>query len=246
MTTIHLALDAIDSDFTLGATYGRIVGMAMSVAGLRAQGFSQNPYAGNRLSTIEHDAAGFNSNCEPGWYRTPNGVQIARPLTAAGAEIVRMSDMADMLHNQLITWDADVAFYGPGKPDWQRQFAHDTLASCHGHNYLVLTDTNISVASRITYCETLLAGASDGQGGRIATAIQYYLGFTVPRVFRTAYPERGGTNNPPSGTTIYYAWSDPATPGTALDLDHLHAIERAIPAGTVLGQGATWHLGLTA
>ena len=251
MTTIHFALDAIDSDFTLAANYGRIVGMALSVAALRAQGFDAGTYTGNRLSTIEHDASGYSSDCQPGWYRTPTGVQSARPMTTSGAALGAMISTFLALRSQTLTWDADVAFHGPGHPDWQRVFAHDTLASCLGHNYLVLNDTSISVADRTTYCRTLLGGASNGQGGRVASALQYYAGFTttgfnIPQNFRDLYPERAGSDVPPVGTTRFYAWCDPATPGTALTLGALHMIEGTIPAGTVLGHGATWESSITA
>ena len=246
MATIHFALDAVDGAHTLAAGYGRIVGQALSVAGLRAQGFAQGTYRGNRLSTIDHTDAGYNTSCEPGWYRTPDGVQITRPLTTAGAALAGMIEALRELHQQLLTWDEEIAYHGPGYPDWQRTFAHDALATCHGHNYLVMTDTSRTVADRTTYCETLLAGASDGQGGRIASALQYYAGFTVPRVFRAGYPERAGTEEPPAGTTRFYAWADPDDPSTALTLGALHMIEGTIPAGTVLGHGATWHQSLTA
>ena len=246
MATFHLALDAIDSDFTLAARYGRIVGLALSLQGLRDQGFAAGTYTGNRLSTIEHTAAGWNSDCERGWYRTPNGVQAMRPMTTAQAAVQGLIAATITLHQQLITWDADVAYYAPGHPDWQRVFAHDALASCHGHVYLTATDTSRSAADRTTYCETLLAGASDGQGGRIASALQYYAGFTVPSVFRTGYPERAGSDSPPTGTTRFYAWADPDTPGTALTLGALHTQEGTIPAGTILGPGASWHNSITA
>ena len=245
MATIHFALDRIDG-FTLAAGYGLIVGWARSVAGLRAQGFASGTYRGNRLSTIEHDDAGYNSDCERGWYRTPDGVQIARPQTTAAAEIQGLIAASETIHQQLLTWDGDVTFHGPGHPDWQRTFAHDALATCHGFLYLVANDTSISVADRTTTCETLLAGASDGQGGRIASALQYYAGFTVPRVFRDLYPERAGSDNPPSGTTRFYGWVDPSDPGTALTLGALHMVEGAIPAGIVLGHGADWHSSITA
>ena len=246
MATFYLALDPAGTGFTYASGYGRIVGMALSQAALRAQGFTANPYRGNRLSTIEHDDSGFDAGCEPGWYRTPNGVQIAPPATTAQAALNGMIAAGGAIHSQLLTWDSDVTFHGPGHPDWQRTFAHDALATCHGFLYLVLNDTSISVADRTTTCETLLAGASDGQGGRIASALQYYAGFTVPRVFRELYPERAGSNNPPDGTTIFYGWTDPSDPGTPLTLGSLHSIEGTIPAGTVLGHGATWHQGLTA
>ena len=250
MTAIHFALDAIDSDFTLAARYGLIVGMALSVQGLRDQGFRGGIYTGNRLSTIEHDAAGYNGNCEPGWYRTPTGVQIARPMTTNAAALQGMIDAYEKLRNQTLEWDADVAFHGPGHPDWQRVFAHDTLASSLGHNYLVMNDTSISIADRTTYCQTLLAGASDGQGGRVDSALSYYAGFTttgfnIPRDFRDLYVERAGSAVPPTGTTRFYAWCDPASPSTALTLGALHMIEGTIPTGTVLGNGSTWFRSLT-
>ena len=246
MATLHFALDAIDSDFTLANGWGYIAGMALSLQGLRNQGFGAGTYTGNRLSTIEHTDAGYNPDCEPGWYRTPNGVQVARPMNTAAVALQRMIDTLETLHNQLLLWDQDVTLHAPGHPDWQRVFAHDALATCHGHNYLVLTDTSISVADRTTYCNTLIAGASDGQGGRIASAEQYYAGFTVPRVFRDGYPERAGSDNPPTGTTRFYAWCDPDTPGTALTLGALHMVEGTIPPGTVLGPGATWMRSITA
>ena len=251
MATIHFALDAVDSDHTLANGWGYIAGMALSVQGLRDQGFGAGTYTGNRLSTIEHDAAGYNSNCERGWYRTPTGVQIARPLTASAAALEGMIVALERLHQQLLSWAADIILHAPGHPDWQREFASDALSACHGHNYLVMTDTSRSVADRTTYCETLLAGASDGQSGRIASAQQYYVGFTqpgfnTPRPFRDLYPERAGSDNPPTGTTRFYAWSDPDDPGTALTLGALHMIEGTIPQGTILGPGATWHRSLTA
>ena len=246
MATFHFALDAAGPGFTYTAGYGRIVGQDLSLAGLRAQGFAAATYRGNRLSTIEHDDAGFNSSCEPGWYRTPDGVQLAAPATAAQAEIDGMIAAGIATHSQLLVWDGDVTNHGPGHPDWQRVFAHDALASQHGHLYLTLNDTSISVADRTTYCQTVLAGASDGQGGRIDSAVSYYSGFTVPRVYRDLYAERAGSDSPPSGTTRFYSWVDPSDPSTALTLGALNMVEGAIPPGTILGPGATWHGSLSA
>ena len=249
MATIHLALDRIDASFTLTAGYGVIVGMALSLQGLRAQGFTSSPYTGNRLSTIETSDAGWSDDCEPGWYRIPTGVQIIRPATAAQLALTGMKDIAGTLHEQLLQWDLDVAYYGPGHPDWQRSFAHDALSSKHGHAYLTLHDTSISVADRTTYCETALAGASDGQGGRVNSALSYYAGFTVPANFRDVYPERAGSDNPPTGTTRFYSWVDPDDPSTALALGPgmtLNMVEGTIPSGTIIGRGANWHDSLTA
>ena len=253
MATIHFALDAVNADFTLAADYGHIVGMALSLNGLREQGFHSSTYVGNRLSTIDTTTAGWSDDCEPGWYRTPTGVQIIRPATASQTALAGMVNAAGTLHEQLLQWDLDVAFYGPGHPDWQRAFAHDALSSCHGHVYLTLHDTSNSVADRTTYCETLLAGASDGQSGRVASALQYYQGFgqpgfNVPASFSGMYPERAqaASEDPPTGTTIFYAWAGIGAPSTALTLGNLNSVQGTIPPGTVIGRGATWHDSITA
>ena len=229
MATFHLALDAIDSDFTLAATYGEIVGIALSLQGLRDQGFAAGTYTGNRLSTIEHTDSGWNADCEPGWYRTPNGVQIARPLTAADRALETLRNETTLLHRQLLAWDEDVTIHGPGHPDWQRAFAHDALASAHGHVYLTVNDTGISVADRTTYVQTMILGASDGGGGLINSAQSFYSAFTTYGLFRTSYTDAS-----------HWGWVDPATPGTALALNALNEKSGTIPPGTILGHGAEW------
>ena len=168
MTTIHFALDAVDSDFTLANGWGYIAGMAMSVAGLRAQGFAQNPYAGNRLSTIEHDAAGFDSSCERGWYRTPNGVQIARPLTQAARDLESLKNAFRGLHGQLHGWADGLDALSRGQPARLVQAGHNWLYFAHYAAYLVGTNqiagttfNNLSRAQRIAWTGRMAQGAAD-------------------------------------------------------------------------------------
>ena len=235
MATINMALDAIGTDFTLANGYGHIVGMALTVQGLRDQGFASGTYRGNRLSTIDTSSAGWDSGCQPGWYKTTNGVQLARPMTNAAQALETMRNKGRAAHAQLLRWDHDVTFHGPGHADWQRAFAHDALASAHGHVYLTLHDTSISVADRSTYLDTLILGASDGSGGLINSAESFYAVFTTYGLYRSSYAD-----------TSYWAWVDPATPGTALTLNALNGNSGTIPSGTVLGYGATWINDITA
>ena len=168
MATFHLALDAIDSDFTLAATYGHIVGIALSEQGLRDQGFASGTYTGNRLSTIEHDASGWNSNCEPGWYRTPNGVQLARPMTQAAADLETLKTTFRNLHTQLHGWADGLEALSRGQPIRLVQAGHNWLYYAHYSAYLVGTNqiaggdfNNLSQAQRIAWANRTAQGAAD-------------------------------------------------------------------------------------
>ena len=168
MATIHFALDAVDSDFTLGARYGHIVGMALSVAGLRSQGFTQSPYSGNRLSSIEHTDAGFNASCEPGWYRTPNGVQLARPVTQAALDLETLKTAFRNLHIQLHGWADGLDAMARGQPLRLVQAGHNWLYYAHYAAYLVGTNqiagsdfNNLSAAQRIAWANRMAQGAAD-------------------------------------------------------------------------------------
>ena len=250
MATVHLALDSLqDGNFPLASGHGLIVGMAFSLTGLRAQGFAAATYNGNKVVTIETTDAGWDHDCEPGWYFTNNTVRILRPMTTTQIAVADMMASVEKLHEQLVQWDDDIAYYGPGHPDWQRAFAHDALASCHGHVWATITKTSNTIADRKAYAETLLGGASDGQGGRIVSALGYYEAFTTPRHFRDSYKERAGNQDPPTGKPRFYAWCSIANPTTALNLGSLNRVQYAqnnLPAGLVLGRGATWHDTITA
>ena len=176
MTAIHFALDAIDSDFTLAARYGHIVGMALSVQGLRDQGFVAATYTGNRLSTIEHDAAGFSADCEPGWYRSPNGVQIARPMTQATIDLEAIKVAFRGLHTQLHAWADGLDAQSRGQPVRLVQAGHNWLYFAHFSAYLVGTNqiagsdfANLSGAQRIAWAGRMAQGAAD-----VTSPFQFY------------------------------------------------------------------------
>ena len=176
MTAIHFALDAIDSDFTLAARYGHIVGMALSVQGLRDQGFRGGTYTGNRLSTIEHDAAGFSADCEPGWYRAPTGVQIARPRTQAAIDLEAIKVAFRGLHTQLHGWADGLDALARGQPPRLVTAGHAWLYFAHFSAYLVGTNqiagsdfANLSGAQRIAWAGRMAQGAAD-----VTSPFQFY------------------------------------------------------------------------
>ena len=167
MATIHMALDAINGSFTLATGYGHIVGMALSRAGLRSQGFVAGTYAGNRISTIDHTDSGWNSDCEPGWYRTPNGVQAAHPLTQAETDLLAKKNALRNHHNQLHVWADGLQGLSRGQPPRLVAAGAAWLYYAHFASYLVGTDqlvtpfNNLSDAQIIAWANRSGMGAAD-------------------------------------------------------------------------------------
>ena len=207
MATIHFALDAVDSDFPLASNYGYIVGMALSLQDLRDQGFSAGTYTGNRLSTIEHDAAGYNSSCEPGWYRTPTGVQIARPMTQAAIDLATIKNTFRNLHTQLHGWADGLDALARGQPPHLVNAGHAWLYHAHFAGYLVGTNqlaspfNNLSSAQRIAWANRKAQGAAD-----VRSPFEFYQ--------REGAITSGALENGPTGPAT---WVNPST-GVALNL----------------------------
>ena len=175
MATIRFALDAIDNDFTLAARYGHIVGMATSVAGLRAQGFSQSPYSGNRLSTIDTGDAGWNSDCEPGWYQTPNGVQIAQPLTVAGQALANKKDVLRGHHNQLHSWADGLQGLSRGQPPRLVAAGQAWLYYAHFASYLIGTNQLVAPFNNLSDAQIIAWANRSGMGAADVTSpFQFY------------------------------------------------------------------------
>ena len=225
MATFHLALDAIDSDFTLATGYGHIVGMSLSEQGLRDQGFGSGTYTGNRLSTIEHDATGFNADCEPGWYRTPNGVQAARPMTAANAALETLKQAFRSLHSQLHGWSDGLDALSRGQPAEAVNTGHDFLFHAHEAAHIIGRDsTTYSQAQRIAWANSMATGAADVQSPQ-----QFY---------------QHVRDDIPTAPTVPKAWVRPAD-AVKVNLQDAVTISGNVPTSVDLANGG-WIEDLTA
>ena len=173
MATLHFALDALGGSFTLTAGYGRIVGMATKLQGLRDQGFSAATYNGNKVTTYDTASAGWDSSCEPGWYLTPTGLQIIEPATQAQIDLAATKASGHALLDQLEAWHADLARLAFGHPARAHQDGCDYLLRARRAAYVVLrnevasttptTSTNPTYthAQRQAWCEAMAMGATD-------------------------------------------------------------------------------------
>lgn len=230
---------AIKNGAGLTGNLGQIVAMGTDATAIQAVTADAHPQI--------NDAVGdWNNDAEPGWWLTAwtslhaFTLSAARPMT----DLQRKIRSIHLLHEQLLTWDTQVIAAAPGHPDWQRQFGRDALASAHGYCYLVAHDASVNATQFIAWADGMRAGASDGQGGVITDAASFYLGYTDPGHFRDSYSERDDPDDLTSAPA-YYAWRTVAAPTTALALNALDKRTGTIPAGTVIGPGATWPDDLT-
>lgn len=160
MATIHLAIDA-EAGLTLPA--GQIVGLSDSLQGLRDAGFSNSPYNGNRRTTIDDAASGWNSDVVPGWMlrsRTSATVYELGPNVA-------ISDLEDMrnairdLQAQVIAWSRELNDRAVGQPRAKVRQGHDRLYSGLCATYLNCRNTTYSAANRKAYANLMRFGALD-------------------------------------------------------------------------------------
>ena len=83
MTIKHLALDRAGQT----APDGLVVGMADSVADLRAAGFAAAAYTGTRLAQVDTaDANAWNADAQPGWYWI-SGATVRTPPVAPADQV---------------------------------------------------------------------------------------------------------------------------------------------------------------
>ena len=226
MATIHFALDAAGTGFTYTAGYGRIAGWALSLQGLRDQGFAAATYRGNRLSTIEHTDAGWDSDCERGWYRTPDGVQIAQPQTQAAIDLAALQNAFRSLHTQLHGWADGLDALARGQPQEAVNTGHDFLFHAHEAAYLIGRDsTTYSAAQRIAWAGSMATGAADVQS---------------PAQFYQRVREGSGIAAPTTPIT----WVNPAD-ATKLNLASATAVTGTVPTAADLSNGG-WIDALTA
>ena len=228
MPVIQFALDAIDSDFPLSGGNGFIVGMGLSVGDLRDQGFSNPPYRGNRIVTIDTGDAGWSDDCQPGWYFTNNSVQPDMPRTSANEQLDNLKRSFRGLHLQLHVWADGLDSLSRGQPIRLVQAGHNWLYYAHYAAYLVgsnlvdgTTFNNLSIAQRITWTIRMAQGAAD-----VASPFEFYQ--REGSITDTSHDLYNGPTGPAT-------WVNPAT-GTALNLaDSLYAGSSTpfVPASTV-------------
>ena len=178
MTVWHLALDDTgDANFPLASEYGRIVGMALSVADLRASGFANPPYTGNRLVQIDTDTVTVWSDaCMPGWYKTPDGVQLTRPMTVAAQTLATNKAKGLAALDQLDAWHADLDRLKGGHRAQAHQDGCDYLLIGRRCFYLVWTNgvsgATYTLDQRGAFSDAVRAGPTD-----FNTAEEYYRVF---------------------------------------------------------------------
>ena len=155
MATVHFALDAVGGSFTLAGGYGHIVGMSMSLQGLRDQGFAAGTYNGNKVATYDTTSSGWNSSVEPGWYLTPTGLQIRSPLTQAQLDLQKTKDEANLTLDQFDEWHSSLAALSGGHPARAHQDGCDYLLRARRAIYVVLhnrvASTTPATSSNPTY-----------------------------------------------------------------------------------------------
>ena len=107
--TIHLAVDAVPG---VALPDGLIAGQSDSLAGLRAAGFGDPPYAGNRLVQVDEATSRWHRDCIPGqWYVVDGAVTPTRPVGDVGqfnVDVKRFQGVytqADLDLQELLVWE---------------------------------------------------------------------------------------------------------------------------------------------
>ena len=203
---------AIQNANGLTGSLGQIIALDTDNAKIRS-------ITADSYSRIDDTATGWDNEVEPGWWLTARSSRNNYTLLASppATQVDTLKFTLRKLQNQLLEWEAEATNLAPYHRAWQRDFAHDGLASGHECAYIISNDTSIAIADRIAWAETMMGGASDGQGGRIASASQFYALFTTQQAF-------------PDG---YACWVDPSDPTTPLLLNALHMVTGTIPAGAL-------------
>ena len=173
MATLHFALDALGGSFTLTAGYGRIVGMATKLQGLRDQGFSAATYNGNKVTTYDTASAGWDSSCEPGWYLTPTGLQIIEPATQAEMDLAATKRELHLTLDQFDDWHSGLGRLAGGHPARAHQDGCDYLLRGRNALYVVArnevastvpattTNPTYTHAERQAFFQSMRMGATD-------------------------------------------------------------------------------------
>lgn len=225
MATVYFAIDAADG---LSLPDGLIVGMSDSLTVLRSNGFAAGTYTGNRLAQIDHEAAGFNADCQPrllgsdgttvlrnGWYWI-GGETKAR----IESELLDLQEAIRTYQRQVVAWNAELIARGVGQPPGKVTQGHNRLYSSLGYIYLISRDSSNSLADRKILVANMTTGAQD-----IRKVDDFYTADTG-----TSFdaPPRG------ESTSRWTGWVAIANPGTKLLLANSVEIVGNVPVAVNL------------
>ena len=162
MATIYLAIDNADG-LTLPA--GEIVGMSDSEQGLRDAGFAASTYTGNRLTTVDDTAAGWNADAVPGWYLTSrtNVNNYAIGPAVPPTDIQDLQNAIRAFQAQVVQWSHELNLKSIGQPQAKVAQGHARLYSALGAMYLICRNTTNSLTDRKAYATLMRRGAADIQ-----------------------------------------------------------------------------------
>ena len=206
--TIYLAIDAVTGQ---ALPNGVIAGMDTDLDRLRNRGFARATYTGNRLATIDHTAAGWDNDAQPGWFWLGGEVKPAIPAT----NLDDLKDAIRTFQGQVVGWSAGLVARGVAQPRAKVDQGHDRLYSCLGAVYLGARDTSHTLTNRKIWVSNLTTGAQD-----IRKVDDFYT------------EDTGSFDEPPARGTSgsWYAWVDISAPGTKLALTSSVAITGTVPA----------------
>ena len=174
MTTLYLALDRDG----LTAPAGQIVGISGSAQGLIDAGFPAATYTGDRVATVESsDDTKWDDECQPGWYYLSASLKVQRSRPASELELLK-SDA----HRMLTAGDivrAEIQRLSIGQDLALVTQAHTWMWRARGGSYLILRDTQYTIAQRRAWCNANRAGPTDIVGSTLAARVlNYFTHFT--------------------------------------------------------------------
>lgn len=156
--TIYVAVDAVTG---VALPDGRVAGHHDSLAGLRAAGYSADPYsaANNRLVEIDETTNAWNNDCEIGWGIVSGAVQRNLPLTAleqVQAHFRHLHGIGEQLSVKL-SRQAEAGWHSPELVNKGRAWIYHAL---HEAAYMVGLNTTFSHAVKARWAITGAAVAA--------------------------------------------------------------------------------------
>jgi len=213
--TIYLAIDPVTGT---ALPDGEIVGIAETVAGLRAQGFANNPYSNSnqrRPSIDETDSSVWNNDCVPGWYYVGSAVQIDPPMSALETmkqRYRRVNEAAERLSEKLAV-RAAAGWHSPALVAKGNAWLYHAAFEA---SYLIALNSTISNAEKTNFAVGGLAilnsilAENDSETlynsiepleSPTGPQLMVILSTGAPRTFATAMAIEPGSNGYPNAPT---------------------------------------------